>query len=885
MNAASATDTTGPPRVTRQRMQRTHTTRSRTGEHVPAGVGTRGRRTGTALNGGPLRSVETHSHPLPGHRPPPDTHSHPPPGQRSAPETPSQGRRESRSRRSRSISVQHRRSPAVTPASGGRARTPGVRAAPRADASHTDASDRLARSHGDAEVRVPSPAASRRGSRQQSPASRHRPPSPSVHPSSAAIRAGSRVRLVRSMAKAAPLGSKGTVVTGSDGKTVEVRLDGGGTMKLSQGLFEVLEDDRRVSRAPSARRRAASPATAGAILTRSMSSGSSRRITPTTPPQSTGRRAGSATRVVRTPQPRPSEPTPQTTGPVPRLVSMPGVAPHRRPSAPLRGRPRRSVQLAADDSSARKPEEPKRAGSDVQRKYQRSSTHSHPPSASLRDDTPQRRHKTPSSPAQAPSPTAARFSRSATHSAAGSGEADGKADRPEKSRERGASPAAKQRADRSAASPAAKQRAERPAASPAKLAERALPEIDPVLAADPRYQEDGYLPAACGAMMRRRYELLCELGAGQSATVWLARDVRREADDHYSFVAIKVTRCSSHVRMSSLHEVSLIDWIMRNSLVRARGDDTGSALLLDYFEHQGPHGLHVCMVFEVLGPTLDVLMENYSFRGVSDMSLVKGIIVSILRALDELSQMNVVHTDLKPENILFATPALAVRRVIWSVQHPGAAPDEVRRALPDTEPTDPHVKISDFGLSYLLQPEDGCLPDGSPLSAKDSRLINASNYQKGAVIQTREYRAPEIVIGSDFGPKTDIWSLACIAFELVTGDFLFDPKVHPAVSDENTMDQEHLAEMVQVIGPADPKWVLGCGGINASRFFTDAGELRVKSLGGEPRNVGLKQSLTSRISDPGDAAQIYSFLRAALCWSAEERPTAAECLQHPWLSS
>ena len=43
-------------------------------------------------------------------------------------------------------------------------------------------------------------------------------------------------------------------------------------------------------------------------------------------------------------------------------------------------------------------------------------------------------------------------------------------------------------------------------------------------------------------------------------------------------------------------------------------------------------------------------------------------------------------------------------------------------------------------------------------------------------IQTRQYRAPEVLLGANYDTSVDIWSLACIVFELVTGDLLFDPQ-------------------------------------------------------------------------------------------------------------
>lgn len=42
-------------------------------------------------------------------------------------------------------------------------------------------------------------------------------------------------------------------------------------------------------------------------------------------------------------------------------------------------------------------------------------------------------------------------------------------------------------------------------------------------------------------------------------------------------------------------------------------------------------------------------------------------------------------------------------------------------------------------------------------------------------IQTRQYRCPKVILGSKYSTSADMWSFACICFELATGDVLFDP--------------------------------------------------------------------------------------------------------------
>jgi serine/threonine-protein kinase SRPK3 len=56
-------------------------------------------------------------------------------------------------------------------------------------------------------------------------------------------------------------------------------------------------------------------------------------------------------------------------------------------------------------------------------------------------------------------------------------------------------------------------------------------------------------------------------------------------------------------------------------------------------------------------------------------------------------------------------------------------------------------------------------------------------------IQTRQYRSPEVIIGADYDTSADIWSFACTIFEMVTGDFLFEPRK----GSNYDKDDDHLA--------------------------------------------------------------------------------------------
>ncbi|KAL6459270.1 hypothetical protein MHYP_G00327420 [Metynnis hypsauchen] len=144
-------------------------------------------------------------------------------------------------------------------------------------------------------------------------------------------------------------------------------------------------------------------------------------------------------------------------------------------------------------------------------------------------------------------------------------------------------------------------------------------------------------------------------------------------------------------------------------------------------------------------------------------------------------------------------------------------------------------------------------------------------------IQTRQYRAVEVLIGAEYGPPADIWSTACMAFELATGDYLFEPHS----GEDYTRDEDHLAHVIELLGPIPAHFALS--GRYSREYFNRRGELRhITNL----KPWGLFEVLLEKYEWPLEqAAQFSDFLLTMLEFVPEKRATAAECLQHPWISS
>ncbi|TMS01287.1 SRSF protein kinase 3 [Larimichthys crocea] len=176
---------------------------------------------------------------------------------------------------------------------------------------------------------------------------------------------------------------------------------------------------------------------------------------------------------------------------------------------------------------------------------------------------------------------------------------------------------------------------------------------------------------------------------------------------------------------------------------------------------------------------------------------------------------------------------------------------------------------------FVLSPLDPL--NAHKLRVKIADLGNACWVHKHFTedIQTRQYRALEVLIGAEYGPPADIWSTACMAFELATGDYLFEPHS----GEDYTRDEDHIAHIIELLGPIPLPFAQS--GRYSREYFNRRGELRhISSL----KPWGLFEVLLEKYEWPLDqAAQFSDFLLTMLELQPERRATAAECLQHAWL--
>ena len=85
-------------------------------------------------------------------------------------------------------------------------------------------------------------------------------------------------------------------------------------------------------------------------------------------------------------------------------------------------------------------------------------------------------------------------------------------------------------------------------------------------------------------------------------------------------------------------------------------------------------------------------------------------------------------------------------------------------------------------------------------------------------IQTRQYRSLEVILGAGYDISADIWSVACMAFELATGDYLFEPHS----GEDYSRDEDHIAHIIELMGAIPIE--IAHSGRYSREFFNKRGE-------------------------------------------------------------
>jgi len=441
------------------------------------------------------------------------------------------------------------------------------------------------------------------------------------------------------------------------------------------------------------------------------------------------------------------------------------------------------------------------------------------------------------------------------------------------------------------------------------------------------YRVGGYHAVRVGeAFCEGRYRALRKLGWGHFSTVWLCYD--EVADMH---VAIKFQKSAFHYAEAARDEIKLLTELRRQDPERR----AYVVQLLNHFEFRGVHGTHVCLVFEVLGKSLLSFIKRCNFRG-CDMGLVKIIAYHVLSGLDYIHRKcRIIHTDVKPENILFIPTKNDYERLRLATKHAAAIMKakqergvQQRKTMTKRDRGENQTRASEAAAAAALDPaaarrrhrgddkgsddesetqtasvsqsttysheeeeeEDRKLQellasefDFDPTDSLMSGRVKVADFGNACSvdqhfsesIQTRQYRGPEVILGVGYNTTADLWSVACLLFEVATGDFLFDAHT----GRDYDRDEDHLALMMELLGPIPKTFALR--GHLYREYFSRNGELKhIKRMNYWTLHEVLREKYKFASED---AEEFSQFLQPMLVFDPDQRASAQDCLAHPWL--
>ncbi|OMJ86245.1 hypothetical protein SteCoe_12310 [Stentor coeruleus] len=279
-------------------------------------------------------------------------------------------------------------------------------------------------------------------------------------------------------------------------------------------------------------------------------------------------------------------------------------------------------------------------------------------------------------------------------------------------------------------------------------------------------------------------------------------------EDHkkHEKVALKVVRNKKRFNKQAMVEIKILQTLRENDI---KGKNH-VVKIKNYFVFRK----HICMTFEILNMNLYELLQQNNFEGFN-LGLIHKFVLQLLRCLNFAFKFNIIHCDLKPENIMLVNSKRA------------------------------EIKVIDFGSSCF-----------------ESEKIYT-------YIQSRFYRAPEIILGIPYTPAIDMWSLGCIIVEIFTG--------YPLFISESEHDQ--LLLIIEIFG-LPPEHIIKKS-TRIKLFFENNGTPKpLPNKGGSKKIPGSKK-ITDVMS--GAPELLIDFVNRCFDWDPQTRMKPSEGLKHPWI--
>ena len=383
-----------------------------------------------------------------------------------------------------------------------------------------------------------------------------------------------------------------------------------------------------------------------------------------------------------------------------------------------------------------------------------------------------------------------------------------------------------------------------------------------------------------GKLYNNRYSILKYLGKGTFSRLWIVYDILTN-----NFRAMKLQ--NKQDIEEGKNEVKLIGNIDHENIIK----------IYDHFFEEKTNTLGI--VLELLGDDLFTMLDIFD---TIPIDIVKNIFRQILTGIGVLHSKNIIHTDIKLENILINKISPKNNRFISYIK--------------DNLDIDYHsILEKSFPEDYESYTHDKKKKVKRRLKLKSIKVVNSklldivNNYRNIKIEDTENtynqidfhninikiidlgngelindisndeisyklYRSPENILGYEYDTKTDIWTLGCIFYEIITKQYLIEVGKS---KDDIDRDRMLLSEMQSILGKIPKDFAINAE-YSEDLFDRKGRILKYRDI----KQKDIKEILSEFLNEK-DNEDFLNLLFKMLNYEPNNRFNISECLSHNFL--